>query len=489
MSHRHILIGLLAACCVLCSVTGMPAAAAQAAGADLVEQPPSVVFSPHFQVFADIEGQQSAVEVTRAFSRGATAFAAHHPDKLYLVSQSDLERAVKSSRGFSDKIKIAELATELGIDNYKKLDASRAQRHLREALDNYNRLHYALADPQRVAEVSMYLALSYIEQDARTIELFTMLQRMILLDPSRQIRQGFYPDDVVRAYREARQSLIELLRAEGPEKRDAERLARLADTDYAIYGYAWPTEEATYRVALYVYSQKEQRFLPPETLEVDSLQAATLNEAGNRLMSRFIPCFERPRQERPSTMVQSDGDSPFSLEFGFAYASFWQYPQALQEWTKPWGNYGVGINARLHLTRDFGITAGVSVLNSLRDYAGFLINDFSTLRGFVGGDMGIDVGDFNFGMQFNLETTMLGDFKACAHPEAICVTRSGGDNSVYIGNRGVMMGINARPRIFWRVYRSFSVVTSASASYYFVPLSGRDFNFPITGQVGVSYRF
>jgi hypothetical protein len=486
VSHRHILIWLLCAGWALWSLTAAPAAAAEA---EPVERPTSVVFSPHFQVFADIEGQQSAVEATRAFYRGATSFAAHHPEKVYLVSQSDLERAVKSSRGFSDKIKIAELATELGIDNYKNLDASRAQRHLREALDNYNRLHYALADPQRVAEVSMYLSLSYIEQDARTIELFNMLQRMILLDPSRQIRQGFYPDDVVRAYREARRSLIELLRAEGPEKRDAERLARLADTDYAIYGYAWPTDEQAYRVALYVYSRKEQRFLPPETLEIDSIEPQALNAAGNRLMSRFVPCFERPRQEQPSTMVQTDGDSPFSLEFGFAYASFWQYPQALQEWTKPWGNYGVGINARLHLTRDFGLTAGISVLNSLRDYAGFLTNDFSTLRGFVGGDMGIDVGDFNFGMQFNLETTMLGDFRACAHPEAICVTRSGGEDTVYIGNRGMMMGINARPRVFWRAYRSFSLVTSVSASYYFVPLSGRDFNFPITGQVGVSYRF
>lgn len=80
------------------------AAAASSAYAQTSSQKrTSLVFSPHFQVFGDVDGKVDAVEATRAFYQGATTFVSNHPDQLYLVSQSDLERAVKTSRGFDDK--------------------------------------------------------------------------------------------------------------------------------------------------------------------------------------------------------------------------------------------------------------------------------------------------------------------------------------------------------------------------------------------------
>ncbi len=463
--------------------------AASAWAQDSAADQPSLVLSPHFQVFADIEGMKDGAKASRAFYEGAAQFAANHGDTVYVVSRSDLVTAVKTARGFDYRLKNAQLATELGIDSYKKLDVEKATTHLESALQTYEELHYGLADPKRVAEVALYLALSYIEHDDTTLKLFDRLQTMTLLDPSRQIRPGYYPDEVVRLYRSARKSLIRLLREEGPEKRAAQQLASFADTDFVVYGYAWPTDRGTHTVALFVYSRADERFLKRETLEVSDLRPETLREAGNRLMSRFLPCFEHPVAPKVDTVVQSDGESPFSLEFGFAYASFMQYPYSDRQRTRPWGNYGLSVVGRLLLTRDFGLIIGAHILNSMRDYGGFLFDDFSTLRGFAGGDMGIALGDFSVGVQLSVEMTTLGDFRACPDVDALCAERAEGAKTVRMTGNGFLMGINARPRLIWHAYRQFSLVGSVSGSYYFIPLSGRAFNFPVTGQMGVSYRF
>lgn len=462
--------------------------AATVHAAPVEAEPPSVVLSPHFRVFADLEGQQSAAEATRAFYRGAHTHASQHRDLLYLVTQSDLERAVKATRGFEDKLKIAELSSELGIDKYKKLDVGAAQQRLAEALDIYGQLNYGIIRPERVADIALYLALSYIEQDDFGLELYELLQMVTLLEPNPRIREGYYPARVVRSYRDARASLIRTLRQDGPERSPARALASFADTDFAVFAYVWPAADETYTAAMFVYSQEEGRFLPAETLRVASLDPETLRAAGNRLMSRFIPCFVRaPVQEQSSTVVQSAGDSPFSLEFGAAYASFLQFPRELQDKTKPWANFGLAVNARLWLTPDFGIVAGVHILNSLRDYAWLIANDFSTLRGFVGGDMGIELGDFNVGIQVSAEMTTLGDFEA--YVDLPCAAARDDCGKVRFDGQDFLVGVNARPRVVWNAYRQFSLVGAVSGTYYFIPLSGRDFNFPLTGELGVSYRF
>ena len=452
-------------------------------------KPASLVISPHFQVLADFEEPADALAASRAFYEGATDFARRHTDALYLVSHSDLKQAVKTARGFEYRLTNAELATKLGIDSYTRLDTAEAATYLESAFETYTQLHYGLVDPERVAEVALYLALSYIEQDRTTLKLFDRLQTMTLLDPARQIRPGYYPDEVVEIYRSAREALSTLLYQEGPQTREAAQLASFADTDFVAFGYIWPTERGTFEARLYLYSHSEARFLAPESIELADLDARTLRSAGNRLMSRFLPCMlVAPDTGAParSTVVQSDGESPFSLSFGFAYASYLQYPFQQRARTKPWGNYGLSVGAKLRLTQDFSVILGTHLLNSTRDYGGFLFDDYSTFRGFFGGDLGVAAGAFDFGVQLSMEASNIGGFYACPEINAICAERADRSYAVRIDNDTIFVGVNVRPRIIWNVYRQFSLVASASASYYF---SRQSFNLPLTGQLDVSYRF
>ncbi|MFW5966834.1 MAG: hypothetical protein ACOCV2_04910 [Persicimonas sp.] len=450
------------------------------------ETPASVVLSPHFHVFADQDGAETAVDETVALYEGAREFAASHPRRIDLFDQRALAEKVEDGRGFEDKLKIAELATELGIDSYKRLQPEKARDHLQEALENYEELRYELVNPQRVSEVALYLALSYLEQDRRNLRLFDMFQRMTLLDPSRVIRDGFYADHIVEVYQDTHRSLVRTLSEDGPERAEAHNLAEFAGAEYAVYGYAWPEDDA-HRVALFVYSREEEQFLSPETLRVTDLEPETLREAGNRLMSRYAPCFAEPVVEEVDGAVARGGQSPFSLEFGFAYTSFLEFPGLLMDRTEPWGNYGLALDSELRITRDFSVTAGIQILNSLRDYAGLLADDFSTLRGFAGGELGVDIGRLDIGLQFNLEATKLGSFNAYVEPTCAAGRRDCGQ--ITMEDNGPFVGVNAGPRIKWETYDAFSVVARFDASYYFLPLSGGDFNFPITSQIGVSYRF
>lgn len=463
-----------------------------AASSARAENLPSVVISPHFQVFTPLEQPDGAVEKSEAFYQGAVDYALSQRDRAYLVSAADLARAVKTARGYEYRQQNADLATKLGIDHYKRIDVDAAVTYLESALETYQALQYDLVDAGQVAEVALYLALSYIEQDNTTLKLFDRLQTMTLLDPGRRIRPGFYSDQVARIYRSARDSLVEILRAEGPPAREAQALAELADSDYAVFGYAWPMEDGGYEVVMHAWARREARFLEPERLQLSRDDADAFRDAGNRLLSRYLPrLMPEPQVSSPreSTLVQSDGLSPFSLEFGFVYASFMRYPYDTRARTKPWGNYGLGVAGRVFMTRDFALLIGAHILNSSRDYSGFLFDDFSTLRGFLAGDMGLGLGDFNLGIQLGLEVTTMGDFDACPEVSALCAERADRTRAVRITNRELLMGINARPRVIWNAYRQFSLIASGSASYYFIPLSGRKFNYPLTGQLDVSYRF
>lgn len=450
------------------------------------------MISPHFQVFTELDEPDSALEKSRALYRGAADFVRSHSDSLYHVSRADLARAVKTARGYEYRQENAELATRLGIDHYKKIDADAAVTYLESALDTYQDLQYDLVEAHKVAEVALYLALSYIEQDNTTLKLFDRFQTMTLLDPELRIRPGYYPERIVNFYRSARDSLLSILRAEGPQARDAEKLVDLADSDYAVYGYAWPEEDGRFEVALFIYSREEKTFLAPLQMTVADGSPSTFYEAANRLISRAIPAILAPNiAERPEdpTVVQSRGESPLSLDFGFAYASFWKFPFDERARTKPWGNYGLSVAARVFMTRNFTMIFGGHILSSTRDYSGFLFDDFSTLRGFAGGDLGVDLWGFNLGGQLGLEATMLGDFDACPDLHALCAQRVDRSHAVRIENQGLFLGVNARPRVIWYFSPQFSLIGSGSISYYFIPLSGRNFNFPVTGQLDISYRF
>ena len=467
----------------------------RAQSSDLVERP-SIVVSPHARVFDEALDGGEAMDSSRALYRGATAYARSHAEIVDHIDRDDMEALAAQVDDADLHLNYAKLAAKSGMKAYKELETGQAVENLQTARQEFDYLYLDLLEPQRVAQVSLYLALSYLEQEKQTLELVRQFQRMMLLDPRQQIRSGLYPEDVVEAFNSARDYLIEELRTEGPDRQEAERLTKFAQADYAAFAYSFPASDGRQQVIMWLYSADEDRFLKPESIYLEDPDQAAYREASNRLLSRYIPCcLEVPDDARG---VQSaSGQSPFSLQVEFAYASFLRFPPPVHperqgfppDRRSLFGNAGIGIHGEYLLTREFGVLVGFQILSSITDYNGRLREDFTTIRGFAGADLGVEVGNFNFGSSFSLEFAHLDDFTAWE--DESCVVRNDCGPSAYetFDEFDFLMGVNARPRIIWRFFQTYHAIVSIDLTYYFVPLSGNDLNLPVTSQIGVLYRF
>jgi hypothetical protein len=463
---------------------------------NLAEQRPSIVISPNTRVFdAALDGGE-ATDASRALYRGATSYAGAHTDMVEHVDRDELETYAAEVDDADLHLNYAKLAANSGMKAYKALETAQAVDNLETAREEFDYLYFDLLEPQRVAQVSLYLALSYLEQEKQTLELVRQFQRMMLLDPRQKIRSGLYPEDVVEAYESAREYLIDELRTEGPDRSDARRIARFARTDYVAFVYSFPAPRERQEVMMWLYSVDEERFLKPESILLEDPDEADYREASNRLMSRFIPCCLRVPED-DSGVRSASGQSPFSLQVEFAYASFLRFPPPVHperqgfppDRRSLFGNAGIGIHGEYLLTREFGVMVGFQILSSITDFNGRLREDFTTLRAFGGADLGVEVGNFNFGASFSLEFAHLDDFTAWE--DESCVVRNDCGPSAYrtFDDFDFLMGVNARPRIIWRFFQTYHAIASVDLTYYFVPLSGNDLNLPLTTQIGVLYRF
>ena len=142
---------------------------------------------------------------------------------------------------------------------------------LEKAADIFDETHHQFVAPTHVAEVLMYLALGYLEQDASPTDPLDVMKRMILLDPARILRPGFYPDEVVRFYRSSRLTLEREIRENGPRTATAQELARLADADYVATGNVVAAGDGGYDVFVHFWSVDEQTYLPVESATIAGL--------------------------------------------------------------------------------------------------------------------------------------------------------------------------------------------------------------------------
>jgi hypothetical protein len=446
-------------------------------------RPASVVVVPtSFQTYrTDALGQH-----TRALYEGTARFAANHPDTFSTVTPQELRSRVEGRSLYEDRLEVAQQWARLGVKSYKRLNTAKAIDQLEKAVQRFDDIDYQLVAPNRVAEVLMYLSLSYLAEDTNAARSLVLMKRMIRLDPTRVLRRGYYPDDIVNFYRSAREDVIAELREEGPAPARARRIASITGADLVVFGHALPDDEGT-EITLRVFSTRQQGFVEPLSLGIDGPAGPeALKRVGNRLMSRVATCVYTPAQPSRSNVFDSKGNSPFSLRVDFAYMSWLKYPEPLES---PFGNLGLEVGAEMSLTDEVGLGLGVQVVNSVRDYNGVLTEDFSTLRVFFGPTLGFQLGRFNIGVDFAVEASHIGSIVLCTDLNDVPLGCPDPSDRRTFEELNFMLGINAHPRVHVRVFDTLSVTAGASISYYFIPFSGRPLGYPLTATTGVRYRF
>ena len=445
-----------------------------------------------FGVFGSLSDEKFDYTLSEDFRRGVRRYLANHDAVYEVVTASEVRGDIVSQPLFGDTRSVAEEWAKIGINSYKHLRTGEAIKQLENAIEKYDAIDYDVVDPKRVSEVLMYLALSYLNEGDNAARPLVLMKRMIRLDPSRLLRHGFYPDKIANFFASARQDALRELREKGPEEKRAEELLEMTDAELVVFGNVFAGGEAGYEATLRVYSKKLGEFVEPETLHIREAIDRTVRAASNRLMSRYTPCIVEPEAtggQNVDPIVKSSGDGPLSIHVDFAYGSFLIYPN---EWIdKPFGNIGVGLGANLLLTQEFGLGLTVQVLDSQRDYSGRIVDGFSTVRTIISPDLGFGVGRFNFGLSVGLEGTHISRFVICKdlNEPAQKTNCPDPEQREAFDDLDFLLGVNARPRVRYRLIDAFELTAGAGYTYFFVPFSTQPLNNLISGEGGIQYRF
>lgn len=451
-----------------------------------VERPVEIAVAPSsFRIFGPPTDGDFDYSVDAATRSGVTRYLARHDDIFDVVSPRRVREVLRSRPLYDETLSDAKQWAKYGTENYKRLEVDKAIDQLENAVERFDKIHYAQVAPERTAERLMYLSLSYLNRGNAATRPLEAMQRMVRLDPSRLMREGFYPGRVAEFYQSARRDVVRRLQERGPRRERAEQLLEWTDAELAVFGGTFRTEEGQYRSKLFVYSKSEGEFLDPESTVVETPTAAKLREASNRLMSRFAPCLYEPTDEGSQrTLVDSPGQSPLSLHLTFAYTSFLEFPDAIE---KPFGNAGVGIGSKVAVTEEFGLGLGFNLLSSFRDFSGRILDNFSTIRVFAGPDIGVDVGPVNLGLSAQLEVANIGDLRICADDE-IPPQRDCRAAVEEFPDLDVLAGFNTRPRARVNLFDTFELVAAGSFTTFLLP-AARPLNNPLSGEFGIRYRF
>lgn len=428
-------------------------------------------------------------DLSDAVGKGAESYLRHQDRNIVdFLSFRTFQNQLLEYSIYKERLNLAKGFVELGIDLFQKMDVKGSTENLEKGLAQFRELGYAFIAPKEVSNALIYLALSTLDDHGdigTTLEIF---KEMILIDPEIDLKEGLYPENAISYFRSARLELEKKTRID-PQSRPIVSIAfELSDADYiATYSIISGTQvsNSKHLIVLDVFDRANDRFFDRVKLPLIDLEKTTIEDAANQLMSQFITCLEEPT-ELPERIKKSKGKSPWSLELGFAYLSFFKFPGPTD--LGPFGNAGGAIGLSYNLTEEFALQISAHVTSSFRDRNGALLDTFQTMRAFVGGDIGMNLGDFRLSVGTFLEGTFLPNVQICNTVDYRA--RSGQcNNRVKNENFGSFIGVNLRPRAHYRVNDSLSVFIGASSSFYLFPITKNTVNFPNTGEMGLKYRF
>lgn len=437
-------------------------------------------------------GPRGGARVAEAFTRGVAHAVAVHTQDITPTPRRALEARLRAERLFNARLAEARAAARQGVRAFKELNAPGAITSLERARELYERNLLELLYPAEAAEILLYLSLSYLERGDEIFSASQRLQDLVMLAPDQPLRAGLYPEAVVKTYTSARRALVRTLYEQGPRLRELERARRAAaaaGVDYVMYGMIVPDEGGRLVARVQLYSARRDELLKAEQIPLERPSRVSARDAGELLAGRLIACLRQPEPGDEAPVAPSRGTSPMSLSVLMSYGAFMKYPD---KFGRPFGNVGLDVGARWALTEEFGLVAHAQLLIARPDYnANIITEDFSTLRGFVGGELGLRFNKFRMALQIAGDLTRVSDFEGWG--DESCVPRVGTPEACGADLRqryalGWMIGLNARPVLSFRLLPSIEAVATGSASYFFIQEDSR-MNFPLNGELGLRYRF
>jgi hypothetical protein len=426
--------------------------------------------------------RQTNFAAAESLRRGMEAQATlHRSAELKVLTVEGIQNSLKSDTNYAQALEVARQWALLGIEKYKALETKEAIRALEQSVRGFRRIHHQFIDPTEYSDALLYLALGYLEAQSDVARPLKLFEEMILLDRARSLRPGFYPQQVVQFYESARQS-VQRTTNSGDSAQEAQDLGAATKAKWVLSGHLIEETENESRVLITLFDTSTKQFVSREEMIVASSSSAEVTEAANRLTSRIFACLAEPILVT-TTVRESRGESRWSIELAMAYAAFLRFPESK---VTTFGNYGAQFGSKYLLTEEFSIRLDLQILSSIRDYTGYLTRDFSTLRGFLGGELGLMLGNVRLASTVAFEVSSLGEIVICRNEPRIHQQNC---NQKTYDDFGFLFGVNLGLRVSYRVLDSIDVGLSTDASLFLLPVLEEAVNFPVSTEFGVQYRF
>lgn len=440
---------------------------------------PSAIVSPFVYVGhgADAALRGAVVDGLESWVEGAEHF--------WLFSHAQAVDRITSVPGYEDAVALARLQTSVGIERFGELNFAEAHRTLRAAREQYIRIGQHFVAPAEVSEVLLYEALSFA--DGSPTERLDLMKQMILVDPQRRIEAGAFADEVVAFYQSAHVELARNIRDRGPTERTVREIAAVdAASAYVLIGSLLPAGPNRTEVVVWLYDVATDQVQTHATSVVTNPTDATIAEASSRLASQLLTCLVPPEAVSATPVEGSRGEGALAVQVSATYASFYKFPDVAEQPVEPIGNFGGAIGASLFLTREFALVAALQFMGSGSEYSALVRPGFRTMRSFVGAELGVGVGGFRFSLGTLVEGTVVSNITTC--PGAGVEERTSCGGSQQLPSQ-FLLGVNARPRVSYRLIESLQLFFGGSGSFYILPLKEDALNFLTAAELGVQYRF
>lgn len=515
----------LIALAVVCHAPSLRAQELEASSNEETVPVPRAVTMPAFRLLMPPQQDVLPEEVDQAERGSQRATHSYLTDKQQLLNspgRGHTAKTITRQPRYGESLELARGMRDLGLERYRELEPGPAIEYLERARTAYERAGHDLIAPHEVSEVLFYLALSHLERGDGGTTALGILRQMILMDPARQIKEGYFPENVVNAYDVALRGLIQELERRGlPLELDdvARRLATLTGSDQVLIGFMVPSStRGGYIARLFVWTPATGKVEWSEEHDFDELSQA--GEVFSRMTARWVDCIKpapTPGEGEGNGGRQSGGAGggsglvtapgsrrgEWSVDLMAIYGTYLIFPRLREGLETPapgqiahFGNYGVGLTGQYRLRPELAAYTTLSFMVSQPEHSGLLeARDVTALRAGAGAAFSLKRGRLRPELQLGLEAAHVSDFAILGELGCVPKPRSGEctpelssqqytEHDFMLGaSLGLVLGLQLNSRV--------DLITATSTSYYLYSTAERseEINLPWNGELGVRYRF
>ncbi len=495
MARLHHFIGQAVAVVMLCSGAAQAAPSAQPSGNAVVRQGDVPDARKGRRRVAILPIRDNMVEQARLFDTGPArrraakvvaidkhiAAALSADPYMDILAPAAVRRKLSGDHSLNTASRLANQWYRIGLAHWMSMSPRRAAETFKKAVALYRQVYQDISEPKSYADAAFMHGVALVDA-GDTIAGHVALKEAFALQPARRFRPRFFAPDIERSLQTA---LADYLQS-GNQRRpygDSARMAALADrldAEAIVIAAVVPDEKGGGELSVAVFSARRRTFEAETRFPLDRV-----DQALEPFLSRWRACLPvvevRPTGNPNSKFVNLWMDTSAS------YAQYMRHKPTRRAF------HSLGFAAGVSQSVGPGLEwfARFNLFTSLSDPWQDLAHPFNSVRVVGGVGFAYKRGWLRLFARPGLEAHVLGSFVATHDPW--CKKTQNQPNCVgpiYNLEQDVLFGVNLALGTQMHVGARFFVALGGSISTYFLPFAGTDqLNYPISGELGMGYRF